>query len=451
MTTTVPDVMPHAISANYLSSLEPGAVIFTNGDNDTFPLWYAQEVEGYRTDVRVVNLSYLTTDWYVDQLRHPSYDAPAIPMMATPDVYAHDKRQFTYFIDPDTTRVNALAALKEAYREDARNHTYGLYEFRHPNMYIPVNGDDMVASGRIKETERDALSPAIDLNQTGNSESGLRLSSMIAIDMLATNAKDGWKRPFYFAMTVPDDYYLGLNPFMRSTGMAYEVGGIKDTESSHGQIAVNTDKAYDNIVNKFRWGGLDNVKSADDIYLDETVRRMVTTTRSAMLDLAQALYNEGITAEAYYLEDSLKMTPEKRKETEEYIAQRYARATEVMNLMVEKMPEYTSPYGIQIGYQIADLFGRLGAVTGNKQLSDQALAIAKHEIDLYKQYMLYIQSLSPAKFQSLTRIDRYIFDTYFMQLVQLYVSLGADPEETIKELAAQGVDFNRYYRNHNEG
>ena len=65
--------------------------------------------------------------------------------------------------------------------------------------------------------------------------------------------------------------------------------------------------------------------------------------------------------------------------------------------------------------------------------------------------MLYIQSLSPAKFQSLTRIDRYIFDTYFMQLVQLYVSLGADPEETIKELAAQGVDFNRYYRNHNEG
>ena len=436
---------------NYLSSLEPGAVIFTNGDNDTFPLWYAQEVEGYRTDVRVVNLSYLTTDWYVDQLRHPSYDAPAIPMMATPDVYAHDKRQFTYFIDPDTTRVNALAALKEAYREDARNHTYGLYEFRHPNMYIPVNGDDMVASGRIKETEREALSPAIDLNQAGNSESGLRLSSMIAIDMLATNAKDGWKRPFYFAMTVPDDYYLGLNPFMRSTGMAYEVGGIKDTESSHGQIAVNTDKAYDNIVNKFRWGGLDNVKSADDIYLDETVRRMVTTTRSAMLDLAQALYNEGITAEAYYLEDSLKMTPEKRKETEEYIAQRYARATEVMNLMVEKMPEYTSPYGIQIGYQIADLFGRLGAVTGNKQLSDQALAIAKHEIDLYKQYMLYIQSLSPAKFQSLTRIDRYIFDTYFMQLVQLYVSLGADPEETIKELAAQGVDFNRYYRNHNEG
>ncbi len=435
---------------NYLSSLEPNAIIFTNGDNDTFPLWYAQEVEGYRTDVRVVNLSYLTTDWYVDQLRHPSYDAPAIPMMATPEVYAHDKRQFTYFIDPDTTRVNALAALKEAYREDAKNHTYGLYEFRHPNMYIPVNADDMVAAGRIDSTERAALSPAIDLDQRDNAESGLRLSSMIAIDMLATNAQGGWKRPFYFAMTVPDEYYMGLNPFMRSTGMAYEVGGIKDAED-HGQIGVNTDKAYDNVVNKFRWGGLDKAKSADDIYLDETVRRMVTTTRSAMLDLATALFNEGMNAQIQYSKDSAEITPEKRLETEAYIQQRYARAAEVMNLMVEKMPEYTAPYGIQIGYQTADLFGRLGAVTGNEELVNKGLAIAKREVDLYKQYMLYIQSLSPQKFQSLTRVDRYIFDTYFMQLVQLYVSLGADPEQTIKDLAAQGVDFNRFYRNHNQG
>ena len=123
--------------------------------------------------------------------------------------------------------------------------------------------------------------------------------------------RDGWKRPFYFAMTVPDDYYLGLNPFMRSTGMAYEVGGIKDTESSHGQIAVNTDKAYDNIVNKFRWGGLDNVKSADDIYLDETVRRMVTTTAAPCSTLLRHYTTRGITAEAYYLEDSVKNDPGK--------------------------------------------------------------------------------------------------------------------------------------------
>ena len=100
---------------------------------------------------------------------------------------------------------------------------------------------------------------------------------MIAIDMLATNAKDGWKRPFYFAMTVPDDYYLGLNCSWRTIGMAYEAGGIKDTESSHGQIAVNTDKASRQHRQNFRWGGLYNVKSADDIYLDEIVRRMVTT------------------------------------------------------------------------------------------------------------------------------------------------------------------------------
>jgi hypothetical protein len=432
---------------NYLSSLDENAIIFTNGDNDTFPLWYAQEVEGFRTDVRVVNLSYLTTDWYVDQLRHPSYDAAAIPMMATPDIYAHDKRQFVYFINADSTYVDALSALKEAYREDAKNQTYGLYTFNHPNMYIPLNADDMVVAGRVTKDERSSVAPAIRINQFDNPEGGLRLSSVIAIDMLATNAKNGWKRPFYFAMTVPDEYYIGLNPYMRSTGMAYEVSGIENEEGGR-EIGVNTDKAYDNIMHKFRWGGLDKAKSADDLYLDETVRRMVTTTRSTMLDLASALYNEGITAEAYLAEDSVSLSPADYKARKSYVDQRYSRATDIIDLMVEKLPEYASPYGIQIGYQIADLYGRLGTVTNNDKLTAKGHEIVMREIDIYKQYMRFIQSLSPDKMQMLTRVDRYIFDTYFMQLVQLAVQLGSEPGELLKDLAAEGVDFSRYYNNH---
>ena len=432
---------------NYLSSLDKDAVIFTNGDNDTFPLWYAQEVEGYRTDVRVVNLSYLTTDWYVNQLRHPAYDGKAIDMLATPDIYAHDKRQFTYFINPDSLPVNALAALKDAYREDSRNATYGLYTFPHPNMYIPLDAEALARAGRINPDQRSQVAPALDLNQMGNPEGGLRLSSMIAIDMLATNAKDGWKRPFYFAMTVPDDYYLGLNPYLRSTGMAYEIGGIKDEEeSAHGAVAVNTDKAYDNIVNRFRWGGLDQAKSADDIYLDETVRRMVTTTRSTMLDLASALYNQGIEAEIKFVDDSLSLTPAQREAQQKYIADRYARAVKVLDLMVEKMPEYTSPYGMPIGYQLADLYGRLGEVTGNKALRQKGADIARREIDLSKQYVRYIQTLTPSQLSALNRLDRYIADNYFLQLLQLSVSLGANSDQLVKELSAYGIDFSRYER-----
>lgn len=307
-------------------------------------------MEGYRTDVRVVNLSYLTTDWYVNQLKHPTYDAAAIDMLASPKDYAHDRLQFAYFINPDSTKVNALSALKETYGSNSNN-TYGLMEVKHPNMYIPIDKEAAIKAGRVNAGDSLAIEDYIDLNMLDDSEGGLRLSKLIAIDMLATNAENGFKRPIYFAMTIPDDYYMGLSPYMQSTGMAYEVGPIKNPNAVNGQIAVNTDKAYDNIVNKFRWGGLDKAKSADDIYLDETVRRMVTTTRSTMLDLATALYNEGVTMEDFYVSDSVNMDEQQRILYKERIADRFKKAKHMVDLMVEKLPEHTSPYGCLVGWK----------------------------------------------------------------------------------------------------
>lgn len=430
---------------NYLSSVEPNGIIFTNGDNDTFPLWYAQEVEGYRTDVRVVNLSYLTTDWYVNQLKHPTYDAAAIDMLATPKDYAHDRLQFAYFINPDSTKVNALSALKETYGSNSNN-TYGLMEVKHPNMYIPIDKEAAIKAGRVNAGDSLAIEDYIDLNMLDDSEGGLRLSKLIAIDMLATNAENGFKRPIYFAMTIPDDYYMGLSPYMQSTGMAYEVGPIKNPNAVNGQIAVNTDKAYDNIVNKFRWGGLDKAKSADDIYLDETVRRMVTTTRSTMLDLATALYNEGVTMEDFYASDSVNMDEQQRILYKERIADRFKKAEHMVDLMVEKLPEHTSPYGCLVGSQLVDLYARLALATGNEKDNEKAMQILMKEINLYKQYLIYIQSLTPAQFYNLSRTDRYIYDTYFLNLIQLYASIGGDSNQLLEQLQQEGVDFSHYIR-----
>ncbi len=429
---------------NYLSSVEPNGIIFTNGDNDTFPLWYAQEVEGYRTDVRVVNLSYLTTDWYVDQLKHPTYDAAAIDMLAQPKDYAHDRLQFAYFIDPDSTKVNALAALKEAYTSNSNGNSFGLQEFKYPNMYIPVDKDAVIKAGRVNAGDSLAMEEYIDLNMLDDPEGGMRLSKIIATDMLATNAENGWKRPIYFAMTVPDDYYMGLSPYMQSTGMAYEVGPVKNPGAAYGNMGVNTDKAYDNIVNKFRWGGIDKAKSADDIYLDETVRRMVTTTRSTMLDLATALYNEGVIMDEHYMTDSVNMTDSQRAEYKARIADRYKKSREVVDLMVEKLPAYTSPYGCLVAPQLIDIYARLALATDDTEAHEKAMEILTDEIGLAKQYLLYIQSLTPAQFYNLSRTDRYIYDTYFLNLLQLYASIGGDSNKLIEELQNEGIDFSRY-------
>ncbi len=427
---------------NYLSSLDENAIVFTNGDNDTFPLWYAQEVEGYRKDVRVVNLSYLTTDWYADQMRVPSYDAPAIDMMATPKDYANDALQFAYIINPDTTKVNALSALKALYSPDSKNTTFNLREVRYPNMYIPLNSDDMVEQGRITAQQVPELSPVLSFNMAADPEGGMRLSKTMAIDMMATNAANGWKRPFYFAMTVPEEYYLGLSPNMQLTGMTYEVTGLKNEGNN---LGVNTDKAYENIK-KFRWGGID--QNADNIYLDETVRRMVTSTRSAMLDVATELYNEGITAHVYFVQDSAQLTPEQYQQAQELINTKYARAEEILDLMTEKLPAKAAPFGVAIGLPMIDLYSRLAEVTGSKEADEKALKLLTDEINLYKGYMLYIQSLTPQQFNMLTRTDRYIYDTFFMQLLQMYASL-TDTEQfnkLVAELQAEGVSFARYTR-----
>ena len=427
---------------NYLSSLDENAIIFTNGDNDTFPLWYAQEVEGYRTDVRVVNLSYLTTDWYVNQIRIPSYDAPAIEVSAPASVYAHGKRQFNYFLEPDSSKVNALAALKALYQPDATNNMWGVPEFHYPNMYIPVDAEAAVKAGRVAPEEKEAVAEYIDVNMLNDGytkgDGGMSLSKVISLDMIATSIKNGWNRPVYFAMTVPERYYLGLSPYLRATGLTLEVSPIFTSGYS---TAVNTDKMYRNVTERFQWGGLDKVTSPDDIYLDETVRRMVTTHRSAMLDLATSLYNEGIDAEDMGISgaaDTLKAA--------EYAADRYSKALVILDMIQEKLPVAASPYSIQIGEQIGELYLRLGSVTGREDVTGKGLDVLEDEIRKYGQYIRYFQSLSPWQYSTLPRADRYINDTYFVSLIQTYAGGGGDAEALMGELEDDGVNFDQYAR-----
>ncbi len=416
---------------NYLSSVAPNGIIFCNGDNDTFPLWYLQEVEGYRTDVRAVNLSYLATDWYINQMQRAAYESAPLPMQAGTDTYAYDVRQVCYFMQPDDKPVSAIESLKFTYSPEGLKNEYGIAEIRYPKVYIPVNADDAIKAGVVRAEQRDSILPSInlDLQRMGT---GMTASQLMSFDIIASSIAQGWNRPCYFAMTVPNSYYLGLDPYLRLTGLAYQVTPVAS------DIKVSTDVMYDNVVNKFLWGGLDKAKP-EDIYLDETVCRMVTTMRSAMIDLATDLVSEGMLAEDGRLAPPAGMTKE------DYAKDRYTKAAHVLDLMMEKLPTATCPFSVQMGQQVSRIYYNLGKVSNNQACLDKAAKLLESEIMRYAGYLRYYQSLSPKMYDRLTNIDKFIDQQYMLDMLSDYGSQCGDEkyQELAKKLVAAGVNMDR--------
>ena len=421
---------------NYLSSVAPNGVIFCNGDNDTFPLWYLQEVEGYRTDVRAVNLSYLATDWYISQMQRAAYESAPLPMSAGKSTYAYDERQFCYFIQPDDTPTEALKSLASIYSADSKNNPYGINEIRYPKIYMNVDADQAIKAGVVREEDREKIQESInlDLQRMG---SGMTASQLMSLDIIANSIAQGWNRPCYFAMTVPNSYYLGLDPYLRSTGMVYQVTPIV-SDTDRGEFAVSTDVMYDNVVNKFLWGGLDTAKPGD-IYLDETVSRMVTTTRSALIDLASALSNEGTMAREGTINIPAGMT------SDEYAADRYKKARTILDLMMEKLPISICPFVIQMGEQVANVYYNLGKVSSDSTLVDKANKILEDEVLRFGSYLRFYQSLDAGQYSRLTNTDKFIDQQYMLFMLQDYYRQAGESKYTklMDKLAANGVNVER--------
>ena len=407
---------------NYLSGVAKNGIVFCNGDNDTFPLWYCQEVEGYRTDVRVVNLSYLATDWYISQMQRAAYDSQPLPMQAGPTTYAYDLRQFCYIIDPDTTRVTAIESLKHLYSDQSMNQLFGMYEIKYPLVTMPVDAQQAIASGAVPATERDHVVDAINLNLR-NQGNGMTASQLMAFDLIATSISQGWKRPCYFAMTVPESYYLGLSPYLRQTGMTYEVTPVvSPDQSQRGEIKCNTDEMYNNVMTKFKWGGLDVAKPGS-LYLDETVRRMVTTVRTSMIDLATDLISEGAQGLG---------------------AARFEKARKVLDMMETKLPVSVCPYSVQVGQQLANAYHYLATYGKDTTALQKAEQVLKAEILRYADYVRFYQQLSPTNYGRLNRIDLFIDQQYFSQLMANYNDWFAQSYPALEnQVKAKGVNLER--------
>lgn len=271
---------------NYLETCAPNAIIFTNGDNDTFPLWYAQEVEGVRPDVRVCNLSYLQTDWYVDQMKRKAYNSDPLPIGFNRDQYVQGTRDIAYVLDQIKRPVNLKEAM-DFVRSDDPNTKLTQYDnaayFPSKQLFYPINAQQVKANNVIAPKDESKMVSQIDINLKG---SYMTKDEIMILDMIANN---GWKRPIYWAITVGRDKYLGLQDYFQAEGFAYRFVPLKNTSGDIQSGGVRTDVMYDNLMNKFTWGNMTDPK----VYLDENNIRMLMNVRNSFVRLADGLVLEG--------------------------------------------------------------------------------------------------------------------------------------------------------------
>ncbi len=369
---------------NYLSSVDKDGIIFCNGDNDTFPLWYAQEVEGYRRDVRVVNLSYLTADWYAAQQRIPSYEGRPVPTYATPADYGYDRLAYSFIVPRSTEPTPARDALVQMYRTPLQGDLHGITT---PNLYMAV--DDAAAARHYGIDPADSASMALiadittDISRLG--KQGMSLSNTLTLDIVANSVDSAFARPVYFASTVPSSYHMGLTPFTFNTGMASEV-----TPFAGAGVSPLVEKAYRNIMGDFRWGGLD-VEHPERLYLDETVRRMVSSTRSSMYQVARDLIATGDRPASAWAREHAAATGT------EVPATRADMARLLLDTLRDKLPAAATPYDGMLGINLAESYYDLYRLGGRRADLDTARAIVRAEIPRWAQLVRYAQSLTPER------------------------------------------------------
>ena len=373
---------------NYLMSLEEkgNPIIFTNGDNDTFPLWYNQDVEGERTDARVCNLSYLQTDWYIDQMKRPAYDSPALPINWSRLEYCAGTNEY---VTVEPALKESVQALYDTYPEEAAK-MFGdnPYELKNVLKYWVRNDVSKEQKEVMKlllgDTDTHVI-PTDTVYVTIDKEAVKKSGMLMAADsipdrmvislkgkralykgdlmMLELIANCNWTRPIYVALTVGEDNYMNLGDNFVQEGLVNRITPF--TTNAPGAKNFDSKRTYDRMMNKFRFGGLDK----PGIYLDETVMRMCWTHRRAFVDLAMNLVNEG--------EDK--------------------KAANVLAYLDKNIPEYNVP----VNYQSGSLDeARVYAHLGQKQ---RAMDMFKKLFNNSYQYAAWYCGLEDFRFVSAQR------------------------------------------------
>ena len=412
-------------ATDYLNSCAPNAILFTNGDNDTFPLWYAQEVEGVRTDVRIVNLSLLNTDWYADQMKRQAYNSPPVPFKMSRDKYIQGTRDYIPYAK-SAAGEDPVMELKDVFdfitSDDPRT--------KHPRApdlnYLPtkrikitVDKNAVLKNGVVAAKDSSKIVNEIVWEIPRNY---VMKADLLILDLLAHN---DWSRPIYFAVTVGSDGYMGLENYFQLEGLTYRFVPVM-TKNADGQIGrVGADQMYANMMNKFSWG---NMKD-DRVYLDQNNLNMTMNFRNNFARLSEALLDEG-------LRDS---------------------SIKVLDKCMEEMPDKTVPFNM-IMLRIVEMYYRNAMAAepadstmkfdveklpqSAKAIMEKGNMISKRLADIYEDDLNYYVSLNGTQY--LKFVDRDI-NTSMMVLSELarmakmtgQESLAKDFENRYNKFAAQ--------------
>ena len=305
-------------ASNFLNSCEENAIIFTYGDNDTYPLWYAQEVEGIRRDVRVVNLSLIAVDWYIQNLRRKINDSAPIKMTVPLEALRGMKRiQLPIPEQADNREMSAVDAL----RFIAEDHPFPIGGGRSLDSYVPARNlfisldlDRMRQNGAVMPSDTGSVLTRLPFRLEGNS---IIKDELAVLDIIASNIND---RPIYFAVTCQPDKLLGLQPYMSLEGLALRITPVRGPgEPAFGIIGsgrCDADKILENVSTRWRWGNFDQ----EDLFVDQSYTPSIQSQRYALLRAAREFLRQG----------------------------RNEKAIEIMDIHFQAFPHMNFPYGPEI-------------------------------------------------------------------------------------------------------
>ncbi|MDR2520469.1 MAG: DUF2723 domain-containing protein [Bacteroidales bacterium OttesenSCG-928-I14] len=325
---------------NYLSACEQNAIIFTNGDNDTFPLWYIQEVEGLRKDIRVCNLSYLQTDWYINQMKQQAYESKPLPIKWEKHEYTQGEHDIVYIFNEQNNPIKIDEALYRIRSKNIEDKFIAKYNLELDNIptdkiIIPIDSAAVVKSGVVKSKNSKWIPHNLiidfgnkqnktDNDVTTNEKKYLTKDEIMILEILKNNKN--WSRPIYYAATVNSDKYLRLFPYLRCDGIIYRIVPFE----AHKYQPIDTDIMYDVVMNKYRWGNLEQ----QNLYLDENIIRMARIFRAIFGQLATKLVEE----------------------------KDFIRAKKVLDKCLKVIPSYNVPYDYPSTYLLANAYSQIGDI-----------------------------------------------------------------------------------------